>query len=136
MKLINRDTDYAIRAIKKISEGKNPVYPVKMLAEELDLPTPFLRKILQKLASAGILNSYKGKGGGFSLARDADDIYILEVMEAFQGEMKLSECIFKKSMCSFSESCVLRKKIISIQKLVQDELEKISIGHLIKEDNG
>ncbi|MGM0366556.1 MAG: RrF2 family transcriptional regulator [Actinomycetota bacterium] len=134
MKLITRDTDYAIRALKKIGEESNAVYPVAELAEKLKIPRPFLRKILQKLASEGIMNSYKGKGGGFSLARDVDDIYVTQVMEAFQGEFELSECIFKKGICPSADSCVMRKKIMSIQDLVQNELEKITIGQLIKEE--
>jgi len=135
MKLITRDTDYAIRALVKMGSSNRPLYSVAELAEGLNIPRPFLRKILQKLAAAGILNSYKGKGGGFSLAKDQNGIYLTQVMKAFQGEFELSGCIFKKAVCPSAERCVLRKKIMSIQNMVQDELEKITIGQLVKEES-
>ena len=65
MKLITRDTDYALRALCFIAKHKKEIISVDRLAEESKIPRPFLRKILQKLNRAGILKSYKGQGGGF-----------------------------------------------------------------------
>lgn len=134
MKLITKDTDYAIRALKRMARKEKKAYAVASLAGEMGLPKPFLRKILQKLAAANMLNSYKGRGGGFCLARDAKAIYVTQVMQVFQGEFSLSECLFRKQVCPSSERCVLRKKIKSLQNMVKKELEQVSIGQLEKEE--
>ena len=67
MKLITRDTDYAIRAITYMAKHKESRVSVKELVKNLKVPRPFLRKILQVLDKKGLLRSYKGKGGGFLL---------------------------------------------------------------------
>ena len=59
MKLITRDTDYAVRALIFIIKQKKEVISVNKLINNLKLPRPFLRKILQVLNKKGILNSAK-----------------------------------------------------------------------------
>ena len=65
MKLITRDTDYAVRALCFIGQRQKRLISASELVANLKIPRPFLRKILQTLNREGILNSYKGKGGGF-----------------------------------------------------------------------
>ncbi|MCG9480167.1 MAG: Rrf2 family transcriptional regulator [Actinomycetia bacterium] len=133
MKLITRDTDYAIRALVYMAKHSNQDHTVKQLAEILDIPQPFLRKILQQLANGNILDSTRGKGGGFSLARPAEDIYLLDIMDIFQGKFELLQCIFNKDICGNIKDCLLRKKIMSIKNYVQKQLENITIKQLIEE---
>ena len=68
MKLLTRNTDYGIRALCFIAKAKDKIVPVPELVKALRIPKPFLRKILQLLTKNGFVKSYKGMGGGFSLA--------------------------------------------------------------------
>ncbi|HNX81771.1 MAG TPA: Rrf2 family transcriptional regulator [Candidatus Omnitrophota bacterium] len=133
MKLITRDTDYAIRAICFMARHKDQVISVNELVRELAVPKPFLRKILQVLNKKEIVYSHKGLGGGFSLARPVDTISIMNVMEIFQGEFNLNECHLKKNACPQQVHCPLRAKITSLETYVADTLEKLTIGELLKE---
>lgn len=130
MNLLNRDTDYALRALAYIANRDGKTVSVTEISDELNIPRPFLRKSLQTLNIKGILASRKGKNGGFSLARKASDISIKDVIEAFRGDFSLNECLFKKKICPEKESCVLRKKIKKIEDLVEKELENIDIRSL------
>jgi len=132
MKLITRDTDYAIRAVSYIAKKNNKVVSVAELVERLKIPRPFLRKILQVLNKKRILNSHKGQGGGFVLALSKDKINLVELIEAFQGKFKLNECFFKKDPCPNRKSCVLKKKIDNIERYVIRSLSKISIKDIVK----
>ena len=132
MKLITRDTDYALRAVCFIAKAKNRKVSVSELVKELKMPQPFLRKILQVLSNKDILCSCKGAGGGFILARSAKDIFLTELLEIFQGPLKLNECFFKKMKCPNEKTCLLRKKINNIEKYVVNELKAISIISLLK----
>jgi len=96
LKLITRNTDYAIRALCYIATHKADVVSVKELVRCLKIPRPFLRKILQGLNKKGILRSYKGKGGGFVLAVGPEKIFIGDLIRIFQGPIKLQEHTFKK----------------------------------------
>jgi Rrf2 family protein len=132
MKLITRNTDYAIRALCSMAAcGDKKIFSVSDLTKELGIPRPFLRKILQSLNKKGILKSYKGTGGGFLLALAADEIFLVDLIEVFQGPFKLNECILKKRFCSDIRTCMLRKKIESIEKYVVSELNSVTIASLL-----
>jgi len=99
VKLITRNTDYAVRALCYIAEQKQEVISGDQLVKSLEMPRPFLRKILQTLNKEGLLNSSKGKGGGFALALPLEKISLVDVMQIFQRPIRLNECKFKKSDC-------------------------------------
>ncbi len=136
MKLITRDTDYAVRALCFIAQSKEKIVPASMLVNKLRIPRPFLRQILQALNKKGILKSYKGLGGGFQLAISPNQIFLVDLIKIFQGPLKLNECIFKKKICPNKDICMLRAKINIIEKEVILELGSISIAALLnKRDN-
>ena len=132
MKLITRDTDYALRALCAIAKKKDKIVSVTELVKALKIPRPFLRKILQALNKSGILKSYKGPGGGFKLYRSIDKILLVDVIEAYQGKLRLNECFFKKLTCPNTKTCALKKKIDRIEKSVLRQLRSISIKSLLR----
>ncbi len=134
MKLITRNTDYAVRALCCIAEQKQEVISADRLVKSLDMPRPFLRKILQTLTKAGLLNSSKGKDGGFTLALSPGEITLTDVMKIFQGPIKLNECTFKKNICPYINDCLLKKKIDEIEKEVIAKLKAITIASIIKKE--
>ncbi|MFC1645983.1 RrF2 family transcriptional regulator, partial [Candidatus Omnitrophota bacterium] len=134
MKLITRDTDYAVRALCYITKQKKNIVSVTELVRKLRIPRPFLRKILQVLNAKGILESHKGKGGGFVLTRAPKNISLVDLIETFQGSFRLNECFFKKIICPHRKGCSLKKAIDIIERRVITDLKSISIASLIKGD--
>lgn len=132
MKLITREIDYSIRAIIYLSENLKKIISVDELQEKLSIARPFLRKIMQILAKADIIKSYKGYHGGFKLAKNPKDIYIIDLIEIFQGKFSLNECVLNKNICPNRNNCILKTKIEGIEKKVIEELETINIKSLIK----
>lgn len=130
MKLITRNTDYALRALCYISKQKNVVC-VDELVNKLGVPRPFMRKILQQLNKKRILESFKGQGGGFKLKISPEKIYIIEIMRIFQGEAGLNGCFLKKNICPNKGKCLLRKKIQLIENNVFKQLKVINIASLV-----
>jgi len=134
VKLITRNTDYAVRALCCIAEQKQEVISADQLVKSLKMPRPFLRKILQTLNKEGLLNSSKGKGGGFTLIISPEKITLTDVMKIFQGPLKLNECKFRKSDCPYISDCFLKKKIDEIEKEVIAKLKAITITSIIKKE--
>jgi Rrf2 family protein len=132
MKLITRDTDYALRAIGFIAKNNKSLVSVSELVRCLKIPRPFLRKLLQILNKKRVLKSVKGKGGGFSLALYPDKIFLLDLMRIFQGPLKINECTFKKRTCPNIKICRLKKRLDNIQNYVISELKSITIADLLK----
>ena len=132
VKLITRDTDYAIRAICCIAQAKKRVVSVRHLTQALSIPRPFLRKILQMLNKENILDSYKGAGGGFSLAENIKNITVFDLVEIFQGPFRMTEHKFKNKACPHIKRCRLKGKLDGIEKDVIRELKSIKISDLLK----
>ncbi len=131
MKLVTRDTDYAVRALCYIAGKKSGLVSVTELVSELKIPRPFLRKLLQVLGKSGIVRSTKGVGGGFRLALPVSKIKLSRLIEIFQGRFEMNDCLFKKKICPNKSTCPLRKKIDGIGKYVRDQLNDITIGSLL-----
>lgn len=131
MKLITRDTDYAVRALCFIAKRKRSIVAVSELVGSLKIPRPFLRKILQILNKKRLLRSYKGWGGGFTLALSPKKIFLLDLLEIFQGPIKINKCLFKKAICPNIKICKLKKRIDNIQKYVILELKDVTLATLI-----
>ena len=132
MKLITRDTDYALRALCFIAKDKNRFNSTMRLARSLKIPRPFLRQILQVLSRSNILKSYKGNMGGFLLNKDPKKVFLSEIINIFQGPFILNECSLNKHPCPNIKSCVLRKKISKIEEYVLKEIKSITLDSLMR----
>lgn len=132
MKLITRDTDYAVRALVYMADDPDRVTTVQELVEQLDMPMAFSRRILQKLSQKGIVASFKGKGGGFCIKKPLTQVQLFELMEAFQGRLSVGSCLFKKKLCPNTRVCPLRRKMKRVEQNVFSELRAITIASLVK----
>lgn len=131
MKLINRDVDYAARALVFMARANKPTVSVAQMQETVGVSRPFLRKTMQKLHKAGILQAVKGKGGGFALARRPEAITLAGLVAALQGPLKLNDCVFRKKICRNHGACILRHKIAAIEVRLISEIEGITIKDLL-----
>jgi Rrf2 family protein len=106
---ITRQADYAIRAVLYISKlGDTERAATSQIAKEQRIPPSFLAKIISQLSIAGLLQTSRGARGGVTLAKPADEITLLDVVEAIDGPIALNECVHDESACSFGEECPLR----------------------------
>jgi len=131
MKLITRNTDYAVMALRYICKNKGRVISVKDLTRGVGIPGPFLRMILQALSQKKLLKSFKGRGGGFMLTSLPQKILLVDLMEIFQGPFVLNECIFKKKLCPYRYGCALKREINDIEDKVITKLKSITLASLL-----
>lgn len=99
--MLSNSCRYGIRAMIYLAKrypGKNNV-GIKEISQNLDLPTPFLAKILQQLAKNKILNSVKGPNGGFSLLKKPELITLYDVVKIIDGEDFFKKCIIHEGSC-------------------------------------
>jgi Rrf2 family protein len=113
--IFSNPSEYAIRALSELvlvaadptqGSGRKPGYVMlDRLVENAALPREFLAKIFRQLVEGGILASAKGPGGGFSLARPAHDITLLQIIEAVDGTSHTDGCVVGLSRCDDSMPC-------------------------------
>lgn len=133
MKLLTKNTDYAIRALITLSRDPEKYVSARQVAQEQDVPYEYLRKIFQQLLKGAFIES-KGKGrGGFRMCKNPAEIKMVDVIRVFQGGLQLSDCMFRKNICANRARCVLRKNILRIEQVVNKEFEGITIQSLLDE---
>lgn len=106
---------------------------IKEISEKLDIPTPFLGKILQVLAKHHILSSTKGPHGGFSLNKPAMDISIMEVVEIIDGSDSFDTCVIRTTKCSPDAPCSMHDSIGPPRMEMKRVFENETIGDLASE---
>jgi Rrf2 family protein len=131
---ITREGDYGIRSVLYLSRQPfKKISFVNEISEEYKIPRSFLAKILQKLVKAKLVRSYRGVKGGFSLARQARDISMLDVIEAIEGKMCLNICLLDKKKCGFSKHCPVNPVWVTLQNRFAEMLRKINFEELARQ---
>jgi Rrf2 family protein len=134
MKLITKNTDYAIRALLVLALADSDRYiSARQISQKQKIPYHYLRQILQKLIKEKFVSSKEGGGGGFKLKKSPAAIKLSSVIMIFQGEIQLTECIFRKKLCHNRSNCVLRKQIKRIESLVTKEFAGITLKSLLND---
>ena len=133
MKVLTKNTDYAIRALLTLGEAKGGYLSARAISLEQEIPYQFLRGLLQEMIRHGLVFSKEGVGGGFKLAKEPDEIRVSELIGIFQGKVQVSECMFRKQICANRSRCVLRHEIMRIGQVVGREFDSITIGKLMRD---
>lgn len=100
--MLSSSCKYGIRAVIYLASRypeKNNI-GIKEISGDLELPMPFLAKILQQLAKHKILSSAKGPSGGFSLLKKPESITLLEIVKVIDGEGIFKNCIIHDGTCA------------------------------------
>jgi len=132
MKLITRDTDYAIQALCCMAKKEKKVIAAVELTACLKIPKAFLRKILQILGKTKIIKSLKGQSGGYYLAVPSKKISLYDLIIAFQGPIKFNDHKLRKNSCPHTKKCIIKKKLDRIEKIMISELKEITVESVIK----
>jgi Rrf2 family protein len=128
---LSRTVDYAVRATLKLAqlEADGPV-PCSKLASEGNMPERFLLQILRNLVTHGILRSTRGVDGGYALVRPADEISLLEVIEAIEGPynapFEIGDGLSDESRHK------LRQALDQVTTATRSQLEAIKLSQLLK----
>lgn len=131
MDIIRRNTDYALRAAVELAGrfGRAPV-ATKDIADRQRIPYQLACKLLQRLHKAGIVRSAMGPAGGFALRRKPSRITVRDVVEAIQGPVRLSGCLFSKNFCRLSQCCPINPELGRLQKKINAFLDDLTLRQL------
>jgi Rrf2 family transcriptional regulator, iron-sulfur cluster assembly transcription factor len=113
---LTRQAAYAIRCVLETTRHER--ISTAELARRQHIPLGFLTKIVGGLARVGILETRRGAGGGVRLGRPADEITVLEVIEAAQGPVRLNLCIGLPATCEVAHHCPVSRVCDDAQEAV------------------
>ena len=117
--MLSKSTEYAIRALIYVQlrnkEEKRP--GVEEIATEIGAPVAYTAKILHTLTTHTLLNSMKGRGGGFFFEKNQSDLTLYDVVKVMEGNAVFHKCGFGLKKCSDDNPCPLHDKY----KLIREE---------------
>lgn len=105
MSALAQGTGYAVLALGFIASAAGKPLLVRSIASACELPAPYLAKIINKLARAGLVHTQRGVNGGAVLARPAKDITLLEVCHALDDPIIEARCMLGVAECSDERAC-------------------------------
>lgn len=131
MKLSSR-TRYGIRAILELAEkyGKGPLQ-LRAIAHSQDISVKYLEQLMALLKSAGFVRSIRGSKGGYTLAKDPNQIKLSDVFNALEGPFVTSECINNNNYCQRVADCVARQVWVEVQQAVMNVLQSKTLQDLV-----
>ncbi|MDD4600624.1 HTH-type transcriptional repressor NsrR [bioreactor metagenome] len=133
---LNVATDYAFRLVLNLamlSEGE--IVNGHAIADQEKIPPRFLLKIVRFLTKAGIVRSYRGVDGGYSLGKPAVGISLLDVINAMEGPIAIHRCLKDGEDCNKTEGhlCPVHQALAVIQSQMVDGLSKVNFDRLADE---
>jgi len=133
--MLSNTCKYGIRAAiyLAVHEEKGKKIGIKTISEGLELPAPFLGKILQQLAKQKILDSTKGPHGGFSLARSAYEISLYDIVEIIDGPDIFNECMIGMRVCKTHGVSETDCPFFAKSHKIRNDLKKLFINQSIGE---
>ncbi len=124
--------DYAV--VMMAAAARHPAgarLSATLLAGETGVPLPTAQKLMGRLASAGLLSSARGTGGGFRLARAAPEISLADIVEAVEGPIAMTNCIENSGhLCAIEGSCQVKPHLHAVNFAVRGALQGVSLASL------
>ncbi len=131
---ITKETDYALRMMSMLASSEG-ISDAKTIADTAGVPQRFSLKILRKLMSAGLVKSYKGANGGYTLDGTPDKITLKQIVEAIEGPITISQCLSDGFECSHGEgmktSCYFYHVFDDINGIIAEKLSGITMQSVL-----
>ncbi len=114
-----------------IYSNEKSLVSIKSVAERRQLSEKYLERIVAMLKKAGIVKSTRGANGGYCLAKDPEEISVLDVLTAAEGDMAPVECLRKESKCGFDcAKCSTQETWNHIWEILKDTVKVTSIAQI------
>ncbi len=135
---------YGLRAMLDLalnSENEEAVC-IQSIAERQHISESYLEQLVRKLRTAGLVNSVRGAGGGYQLARPASEISVGDVLRACEGSIKAVSCggvatseSAENEPCIQAEKCVTRIVWTRVNNAIEDAVDGITLDELVSESH-
>ena len=127
---VGRLTDYGTMILGCLAQAEAESLSAKRIAELTRLRLPTAQKLLKQLAAGGLVRSERGPLGGYRLARPAGDINAVEILEALEGPVALTECSHAEGQCELESFCSVGGAWRQISRAIRGALTEVTLADL------
>ena len=128
-----KTSEYAIRVLIFMASQETDRFSVSSLHRALGIPYKYLGRLMRKLAEAGLLESTRGKSGGYTISRPKEAIYLSEIVDAVEGSKDFDRCLLGLENCSRREPCPFHHKWEPHRLAMHRVLTDTSLANLVSD---
>lgn len=126
---LRSSTDLGLRALMRLAGEPERAFSTNEMARELGISRNHLTKVVQTLAGGGMIVTRRGTGGGFALARAAEDITLGEVVRLLESGQVLVECFRPDGgACTLTLKCRLKGRLTAAREAFLEELDRTTVA--------
>ncbi|TAA24605.1 SUF system Fe-S cluster assembly regulator [Pseudoxanthomonas winnipegensis] len=129
---VTKLTDYATVLLTVLANRSGEVLSATELAEASGLEATTVSKVLKPLAQAGLVEGLRGVHGGYRLAHAASEISLVQIIEAMEGPLAITECSQHDSQCGIAQRCGVRANWRLINDVVADALRGMTLAQMLQ----
>lgn len=138
--MLSKKCKYAIHALVHMAKDPEEKFLIKDISDACAIPKKFLEAILLDLKRAGVLGSKQGKGGGYFLRRETNEVNLAEVVRLFDGAIAAVPCATFKfyercNECVDEEICAVRDAFLQVRNATVEMLKASTLEDLVKKEN-
>ena len=133
---ISKLTDYGLLATVYLARKAGEIVAAREIASFYHLPLPMITKVLKTLHAGGIVQSYRGSGGGYCFDGDPDTVTLGQIIETLEGPWDLVECESVDdaghALCSIRVACPSRRFMFGINRAIKGAFEQVTLSELTR----
>lgn len=133
---LSQASDYAFRAVLYLAkQGVGNRADAETISEVENIPKRFLLKNLRKLAQTDIIDSYRGKYGGYALAKKPAEVTLLDIVEVIDGPIEVNRCLVEPDSCNKdgADTCRIHRALYDVKETIMTKLDGYTFANLLEE---
>lgn len=130
---ISKLADYAVALMAQMAQGAQETRTSTGLSEATGVSLPTVTKLLKQLAKGGLLSATRGKSGGYKLSRDGSMISLLDIIQAIDGPVGLTECCAAEGVCSREAVCSPKRAMREVSAAISQALRSVSLESVARQ---
>jgi Rrf2 family protein len=130
---LSKKVEYGLIAMRHIASHNNQIATVKEISERYAIPIDVLAKVMQKLTRGKLITSYQGAMGGYTLARRADEISVMNVISVIEGShVGIAQCFTEEEAnCSIHMNCTIKNPLGKIQHNIENVFNTMKVSEIV-----
>jgi len=128
---LSQTAEYALRAAVWLAEHSSDPQTAQQIAQGCQMPASYLAKVLQPMTRVGIVSAQRGIGGGYLLEKPADQLTLIEIINAVEPVQRIRGCPLKLSAHA-GHLCALHQALDDTMAAVEKALANQTVGQLLK----
>ncbi len=129
---ISTRSEYAVRVLLELGMRHGEDVSLNDVAKRWRISLDYLEQLMPPLKKAGLVRSRRGAKGGYSVAKPLDDITVADILEVFDGPIKVMDCLPNDRECWASGACAIREVWRDVKEAVEGVLRGVTLADLVE----